>query len=207
LASSFANGRSDELWYSVYLSNWRDVAQQNRYIPHFWSLSIEEHFYIVWPLLGYLISTRFLQYLCLPLAAVAPILRFIAAMKGVSPYAIYETIPFRFEGLALGALLALAVRDISLRYRIRKTIPLAGAAAIVILVAVFLTTGSDYISRGMMAYGYTAVAILCGLSSFGESNPPARRGLLRSSCGCHGWWSPLSIVMVCTYGTYLLRSK
>jgi peptidoglycan/LPS O-acetylase OafA/YrhL len=189
LASSFANGRSDELWYWVYLSNWRDVAQQNRYIRHFWSLSIEEQFYIVWPLLVYLISKRFLQYLCLPLAAVAPILRFIAPMKCVSPYAIYETIPFRFEGLALGALLALAVRDISLRYRIRKTIPFAGAAAVVILVALFLTTGSDYISHGMMAYGYRRSPSSAGLSSFGESNSPARRRHLRSSCGCRGWWS------------------
>ena len=45
------------------------------YVEHFWSLSVEEQFYIFWPLLLFLIPRKHLKKLFLSLIALGPILR------------------------------------------------------------------------------------------------------------------------------------
>ena len=154
-------GRSEEGWYWIYLSNWRNAFQQNGYIRHFWSLSIEEQFYLVWPVVIYLAPRRVLKYLCVALAILSPVLRFIAEHKGVSPYFIYRATPFRLEGLALGALLGLAVRAPSLRAQLNRLMPFGSILAAAGLVSVLLTSGSNYLDPRMAVYGYTSVAVLC----------------------------------------------
>jgi peptidoglycan/LPS O-acetylase OafA/YrhL len=158
---TFAYGRGDEAWYWIYLSNWRDAVYQNAHLRHFWSLSIEEQFYIVWPLIVYVVSPRMLKYVCIVLAISSTVLRFVAAHEGVSKYFLYGATPFRLEGLALGALLALAARDAILRKRVARVIPWAWPAAAAILVGVVVRSGSDHLSMSMGTYGYASVALLC----------------------------------------------
>jgi len=84
--------------------------------PHgpstFWSLAIEEHFYLLWPLLVRFLKRSTLLSLTLILFFGTPILRAIAFHKGLDPEAvIYEYSWFRFDGLALGAILAMWVRS------------------------------------------------------------------------------------------------
>jgi len=91
--------------------------------PHgpgvFWSLSIEEHFYLVWPLLVNLLSRTALLALSLATVLGTPILRGACAYWGMDPeLEIYAYSFFRFDGLALGAILAIWVRS---RYYNRKS--------------------------------------------------------------------------------------
>jgi len=84
--------------------------------PHgpslFWSLAIEEHFYLVWPLLVRLFNRVALFVVTLVLVFGTPILRGICAYRGMDPeLEIYVYSFFRFDGLALGAILALWVRS------------------------------------------------------------------------------------------------
>ncbi len=84
--------------------------------PHgpsvFWSLAVEEHFYLVWPLLVRFLKRSQLFLLTLILVFGTPILRGYGAYKGMDPeLAIYEYSWFRFDGLALGAILAMWVRS------------------------------------------------------------------------------------------------
>jgi peptidoglycan/LPS O-acetylase OafA/YrhL len=84
--------------------------------PHgasvFWSLAIEEHFYLLWPLLVRLLSRVSLFALTLILVVGTPILRGICAYRGMDPeLEIYIYSFFRFDGLAFGAILALWVRS------------------------------------------------------------------------------------------------
>ncbi len=158
--SSFEYDLSGEGWYWAYLSNWRSIFHQNVHLTHFWSLSIEEQFYIVWPLVLYLVPTRALKYVCVSLAVLSPILRLVAGHAGVSIYFLYRTTPFRLEGLALGALLALATRDVMLHKRITKLIRWwpTGAA---VLAGVVIWSGPSNFNSTMEIYGYPVIAVLC----------------------------------------------
>jgi len=84
-------------------------------VPHgpgvFWSLSVEEHFYMIWPLMVWLLSRRKLAILAAALVVMVPIARGLGATFGVDPEAIYSYSWFRFDGLALGALMATWVRS------------------------------------------------------------------------------------------------
>lgn len=84
--------------------------------PHgpavFWSLAVEEHFYLVWPLLVRYLSRRALTWLGIAIVAGVPLLRFWAKARGMDPIGeIYSYTWFRIDGLAIGALLALWVRS------------------------------------------------------------------------------------------------
>lgn len=156
--------------------------------PHgpsiFWSLAIEEHFYLLWPLLVRLFNRTSLFVLTLILVFGTPILRGICAYLGMDPeLQIYLYSFFRFDGLALGAILALWVRS---RYYSRA---FAWKLAGFLLGCVFLVTviGWPYGIMGTktvasMAFRYTqaqfvfASAIALALAYQGSSIT----GILRS---------------------------
>lgn len=99
---------------SVFLSNFSYYFNVD--VPHgagvFWSLSVEEHFYLLWPLIVLNLNRRKLAVLSLAIVIITPILRGIGAARGMSlDMEIYLYSWFRFDGLALGALLALWVRS------------------------------------------------------------------------------------------------
>lgn len=77
---------------------------------HFWSLAVEEHFYLVWPLLVLLLSRRSLMKLCVAGCAAALIARTLAVKFGASTPLLYELTFFRMDGLLAGAWVALAIR-------------------------------------------------------------------------------------------------
>jgi len=85
-------------------------------VPHgpgvLWSLAVEEHFYLLWPLLVWVLNRRMLAALAICIIVLTPIARGIAVVYGLPvDAAVYSYSWFRFDGLALGALLALWVRS------------------------------------------------------------------------------------------------
>ena len=85
-------------------------------VPHgpsvFWSLAIEEHFYLIWPLLVFMLARAQLVALCAVIVIGTPILRGLCAYWGMDPEGeIYLYSYFRFDGLALGAILAIWIRS------------------------------------------------------------------------------------------------
>jgi peptidoglycan/LPS O-acetylase OafA/YrhL len=85
-------------------------------IPHgpgvFWSLAVEEHFYLVWPFAARLFSRVWLLVLICIIVIGSPILRGICAHAGMDPeQQIYTYSFFRLDALALGGFLALWVRS------------------------------------------------------------------------------------------------
>ncbi|MHC5537206.1 acyltransferase family protein, partial [Singulisphaera rosea] len=72
-------------------------------LAHLWCLSIEEHFYLIWPPLLMLLRGAPLVPLLIGIMANSVILRAL----GVHPW----TLAARSDGLALGALLAVVLRD------------------------------------------------------------------------------------------------
>jgi peptidoglycan/LPS O-acetylase OafA/YrhL len=99
------------LW--AYLSNVQ-MAIQNSWcfgpMDHFWSLAVEEHFYLVWPLVIYWLSPKAAFRACLLLAIVSAVAR-VACCKYFDARVAADVLTvFRLEGLCLGAALALWLR-------------------------------------------------------------------------------------------------
>jgi peptidoglycan/LPS O-acetylase OafA/YrhL len=85
-------------------------------VPHgpgvLWSLAVEEHFYLLWPVLVYVLDRRRLAILAGAIIVATPIARGIAVAHGMPvDAAVYVYSWFRFDGLALGGLLAIAIRS------------------------------------------------------------------------------------------------
>ena len=105
------------LWayLSNFLSTW-DGAEPWRgttlNFAHFWSLAIEEQFYLFWPFVVYWAGREKLRRLCLGLIVFALPLRMLAH-HGIGPFAPYYLTPCRIDTLAWGALAAVWVRTYS----------------------------------------------------------------------------------------------
>jgi peptidoglycan/LPS O-acetylase OafA/YrhL len=111
-AFAASEDRQGWLWLygaNVYLSvenSWAALG----WFSHFWSLAVEEHFYLVWPLVIFLLPRRQAMVACMVAAGVAIACRTAGALAGNYPVAIEAQTPCRLDGLAIGAYLALAAR-------------------------------------------------------------------------------------------------
>jgi peptidoglycan/LPS O-acetylase OafA/YrhL len=97
----------DTWWFWLYVGNWRQAfAGSPRGFHHLWSLSIEEQFYFLWPMVVFLVPARKLWIFCLATFVGSFALSLAYEMNGLSPVAIYYMTPFRMGALAVGGLLA-----------------------------------------------------------------------------------------------------
>lgn len=99
-----------QLAYWFYYSNFRagDLAT-DALLPlgHFWSLAIEEQFYLLWPAVIFFCRRRVSIAICLAIPIVTTLLRYAFATNGAEWTVTYGWTFCRADGLALGALLAL----------------------------------------------------------------------------------------------------
>jgi len=77
---------------------------------HFWSLSIEEHFYFVWPFVIWLCSRRLGMVACVLAITLSMVGRIIWIASGGGSVALECFTFFRLDALGLGGLFALAAR-------------------------------------------------------------------------------------------------
>jgi peptidoglycan/LPS O-acetylase OafA/YrhL len=154
---------SDQIWYWLYLSNWKTVWDYGGPINHFWSLAIEEQFYLMWPLLVWCLSRRRLLAVCSAVVAASLVARNMPAAVATQAIAgdfLYRVTPFRLDGLAAGAVVALLVRDERITGCLTRWSGwLAGGTACLPLavMACLGTTGPH--SVGMARFGYSAFAL------------------------------------------------
>lgn len=120
----WSDRRGDLIATLFYAANWHFIATDQSYfaefaaqspLRHAWSLSIEEQFYLVWPvliLLALKYARRWLSGLLL-LATAASALTMIAVYSPTNPTRAYAGTDARAQQLMIGALLAvLAVRRV-----------------------------------------------------------------------------------------------
>jgi peptidoglycan/LPS O-acetylase OafA/YrhL len=111
--------------------------------PHgpgvFWSLAIEEQFYLLWPMLIRFLSRRAVTLIALLVVIVTPLLRQWGIWAGLDPVRqIYSYSWFRFDGLALGALLAIWVRSQSNNRKssLKLSVALAGISLVMTVAGI-----------------------------------------------------------------------
>lgn len=76
-----------------------------------WSLALEEQFYLVWPTVVAVVSIQALRRICLIVIAGSLVLRLVLALLGTSAYTLYASSFTHLDPLAVGALLAILLRE------------------------------------------------------------------------------------------------
>lgn len=97
-----------QIWLWTYLSNWTDplgIGPVN--LPHFWSLAVEEQFYLFWPLLVYALKSPVrVAWASLALGLLGPVARTLVLNAGYPVDAAYTWTFCRIDALALGGFAA-----------------------------------------------------------------------------------------------------
>jgi peptidoglycan/LPS O-acetylase OafA/YrhL len=165
LGEDYALLSQDQFWYWAYLANWRIAAEgwpEFGLIGHFWSLAIEEQFYILWPLVVFYLSRRQLLALCVALIVGSFLLR-VGLRPTLGATAIYVMTPMRMDTLATGAWLALAIRGPGGLSRLaRFAWPAAVVAAIPILYWFVRFRELDSVGLEMQTFGFSLLALFFG---------------------------------------------
>jgi peptidoglycan/LPS O-acetylase OafA/YrhL len=100
--------RDTIFWHLAYMSNYLFATHQywGAVTAHFWSLSVEEQFYILWPALILFSPRQFLLKLVISAIAIGPIFRVTAHFLDFNWIARMTVLPASLDALGLGALLA-----------------------------------------------------------------------------------------------------
>ena len=199
-------------YYAVFLQNFRRVVFHNFIIPtalplyHFWSLAVEEQFYLFWPFLLLLCRKRAsainsaLQ-LCLGAFAFSAAFRLaiVYNSQSVKLQTFAELLPAQLAPLALGAALAIAFRCGD---RARDRVNRAALPAFLLGLALYLfssyRSGSFLIASNLQfALGFAAVSL------FAAAAIPLllRDGPARRLCSL----APLAWLGRISYGFYVFH--
>lgn len=155
----------------VYLSNVSVLFGVPSQYGALWSLSVEEHFYLLWPAAVRKVSRRSLVWTCVLIIVVCPLLRAFCYWRHYEYGAGYTWLVA--DGLAWGALLALLARGkVSSRRAMARfgAICLAGTACLILVLLPFGIASSSRLAGGVLIYsvinsffaGALALALVVG---------------------------------------------
>ncbi len=163
-------------WHIAYLFYFQNIAQT--FVPnlisvypaiqlaHFWSLAVEEQYYMIWPLTIWVLrDERKIMRLCLVLIACCILLRIVLICLLPSNLAldlVYRELPSHGDGLLLGSWLVLAMRRWSVE-QLRRCARWPVRLAVAAFVTVGLYTHSPNFDSSLMeTVGLTALPIVFG---------------------------------------------
>ncbi len=142
-------------------------------INHFWSLAIEEQFYLVWPLLVFLLKTR----RRIAIAALIGVLVSLGIRTGFvlsgftvsHPYSIYGWTPARLDGLCLGAILAMAIRSRFRQQVIAWSLPMLLTCCVLLGIVWHFDPAFEVLEQPMfstwgltlLAFAFTSLIAVC----------------------------------------------
>ncbi|GIO99239.1 acyltransferase [Paenibacillus lautus] len=209
--SQLASVHGDVLSALLYVNNWWRIYHEVSYFSsfgppspfgHFWSLAVEEQFYLLWPLLlviGLRFVTRWrLLGLTLLLAFLSALAMALIYEPGSDPSRVYYGTDTRAFALLIGAALAMVwpSRKLTVKAAPRARLIfdcIGGAGLMTIVVMIGLTDQYDsFLYRGGFVLLSVATAIVVAVLA----HPVSRLGKVM---GCQ----PLRWLGVRSYGIYL----
>ena len=160
--TAIAQSSSNQVWLWTYLVNWTEPHHGGvAGFPHFWSLAVEEQFYLVWPLLVRFAPAARLLWLSLVLAGLSLGSRVLMLRLGADSEAIYHYTVCRMDALVLGAALAAAFRLPRLRAFLEarvRSLSLWGVGLLTVLFVVSRGLPRSTVLMQTVGYSWLAVA-------------------------------------------------
>ncbi len=103
---------SHQIWYWLYLTNWtQHSGLGGMSLPHFWSLAVEEQFYLAWPFILWRRSPAQVLRICGGLIVLSLVSRVVLTLLETDPMNIYTFTICRMDALAMGAAAAVWLHD------------------------------------------------------------------------------------------------
>ena len=212
VAFDAARVRDDLPWHALYATSFL-VARENGWIgiaSHFWSLSVEELFYLLWPWLVLATPRRALPWVCAAFLVSGPLFRGLGVMHGLGRWTLLYTLPGCTDPLAVGALLAVFHREAPSRLpQARAALVTVTVLALVIATEITSSPGATALSHAASASKGLLHALLMGAlvsacaaprSAFAEGAAAPASWLARALA-----WTPLAYLGRISYTLYLVH--
>lgn len=190
------------LWCSVYLSNYRFAVDLSpNPMRHTWSLAVEEHFYLIWPLVVYYSRRDFAQSVIttavIPTSLAVAIALTVADLISPSSFSaaelIYRDTICRSLSLGIGGIFAFQEHQLTRHRSTLTAASLTALAVVLIPVGQFAVPGWNAVCR-LIGFGSLSGAIVLTALSTTPSNGLLYKGLTSE---------PLVFLGKISYGIYL----
>jgi len=195
--------KSDRWLYVCYLANWQQLLHwPNHVLEHFWSLSVEEQFYFVWPMVVFLLGPRRLLPVALGLELA------LLGVRSYWPWAVGTDLAtsaisgfVRIDSLLLGAAAAVIVRQFQISRSIIRSLPGIAALFFSTFLAGLTLLGyrqrevfTQSVGYAMLAVSFAALVLYAAIS---DGQPSWQQAAMR--------WKPLVLFGKYSYGIYVFH--
>ena len=154
----------NQLWFWGYATNLLVIHGGWTELPFntgpLWSLAVEEQFYLIWPAVVLWLGAGRLALTCAILIGLSPVARLVMYLAGAPDAATYTLSIVRFDGFAVGGLIALALRNELWSSRLRRIAVTVGILAFTATLSIALYLRDLDRSHWMvLSVGYTVIAL------------------------------------------------
>jgi peptidoglycan/LPS O-acetylase OafA/YrhL len=174
LSAGALASHDNQIWLWTFLSNWaQPFGHEVSGFSHFWSLAVEEQFYLMWPFVVLFAAGTRLLWVCLIVVLLALLSRILMMQFGAKSEMLYMFTNCRMDALAMGAAAAVLNLMPSWMAWLRRNI------RVVLLILFGALLGAALLSHSYAVYDPRSLTI-------GQSMLAAAFALLTVSIG----WIP-----------------
>lgn len=157
--------RANQVWLWTYLVNWvTPHGQGSNVFPHFWSLAVEEQFYLLWPFLLWNATPRRAMGICGAFIIGALAIRGWMVHTGATREMFYYYSTTRMDALAMGGAAAALIRmPGTLEWLRQHARQLLWCALLIFVIGALPTRGWSTANVFGQIVGYGLVALIAAL--------------------------------------------